>query len=76
MQVHGKLYKSLFNEEPSDVIGSGFSIRKGQWAWKSYTFNDWLPAGMQSAMMDEKERVFVKVRECSSHTFGTVCSTM
>ncbi|KAF6257247.1 hypothetical protein COO60DRAFT_1640083 [Scenedesmus sp. NREL 46B-D3] len=59
-QVHGKLYKSLFNEELEDVIGSGFSVRKGEWGWKSFTFNDWLPAGMQSAMMDEKECVFVK----------------
>jgi hypothetical protein len=66
--VHGKLYKSLFNEEPIGVTGSGFAIRKGHWRWRSGTFNSWLPAGMQAAMMDDKEQVFVKVHRSRGST--------
>eukprot|EP00882_Tetradesmus_deserticola_P021124 GHRQ01022861.1.p3 GENE.GHRQ01022861.1~~GHRQ01022861.1.p3 ORF type:complete len:112 (-),score=20.38 GHRQ01022861.1:559-894(-) len=58
LQVHGKLYKSLFGEEPCDVIGSGFAIRKGQWCWKSASFNTWLPAGIQ-------ERRWIRRSRCS-----------
>jgi hypothetical protein len=57
-----QVVQSLFDEEPRGVTGSGFAIRKGHWRWRSGTFNSWLPAGMQAAMMDDKEQVFVKVR--------------
>jgi hypothetical protein len=63
--VHGKLYKSLFGDEPRGVTGSGFAICKGHWRWRSGTFNRWLPAGMKASMMDDKEQIFVKVR-CSA----------
>lgn len=66
LQVHGKLYKSLFDEDPRGVVASGFAIREGHWRWRSGTFNTWLPAGMQAAVMDEQEQVFVKVRKWRS----------
>jgi hypothetical protein len=38
--VHGKLYKSFFGVEPdSRVRGTGFSVRKGQWVFRSGVFN-------------------------------------
>ena len=47
-QVHGKLYKWFFDEEPgpcSDVDGFGFSIHRGVWKSKSWTINDTSPDG-------------------------------
>jgi ubiquitin-large subunit ribosomal protein L40e len=39
-QVHGKLYKSLFQIDPSpSVVGTGFSYVNGAWKFNSYTFN-------------------------------------
>lgn len=39
-QVHGKLYKSLFQIDPSpSVVGTGFSYVNGVWKFNSYTFN-------------------------------------
>ena len=47
-QVHGKLYKWFFDEEPgpcTDVDGYGFSIHRGVWKSKSWTINDLTPDG-------------------------------
>eukprot|EP01084_Bolivina_argentea_P111344 198696_1 len=38
-QVHGRIYKSVFNEEPDCIVGSGFSRSKGEWRWGSGSFN-------------------------------------
>ena len=40
-QVHGRLYKSLFGEEPpvDRLVGHGFSIRNGVYNFKSGVFN-------------------------------------
>ncbi|XP_057302952.1 uncharacterized protein LOC130638005 [Hydractinia symbiolongicarpus] len=42
-QVHGKLFKWLFNMDPEgckDVDGYGFSIVDGVWKYKSWTLNN------------------------------------
>ena len=47
-QVHGKLFKWLFDQEPgpcSDIQGYGFSIHRGVWKSKSWTINDATPDG-------------------------------
>lgn len=38
-QVHGKLYKHLFGQEPDGVVATGFAIKDGEIRWSSYTFN-------------------------------------
>lgn len=37
--VHGIVYKSVFNEEPDGIVGSGFSRSKGKWRFRSGSFN-------------------------------------
>eukprot|EP01084_Bolivina_argentea_P065592 119543_1 len=37
--IHGKVYKSVFNEEPENIVGSGFSRSKGVWKFGSQSFN-------------------------------------
>ncbi len=40
LQVHGKLYKCIFGVEPdSRVRATGFSVRNGQWVFRSGVFN-------------------------------------
>jgi hypothetical protein len=65
LQVHGKLYKSLFGCERDDgLIASGFAIRRGlQWRFNSGSFNERWQA---SYTMDRNEQKFVKVRQ--NHT--------
>lgn len=59
LQVHGKLYKSLFNTDPEvGLIASGFAIRNGQWRFNSGTFNFWQPSRYT---MDSTEQIFIKV---------------
>ena len=41
-KVHGRLYKSLFGEEPplgTRLVGHGFSIRQGTFHFRSGVFN-------------------------------------
>ena len=37
--IHGKTYKSVFNEEPINIVGSGFARCNGIWKWNSGSFN-------------------------------------
>ena len=38
--VHGKLYKSLFGEDPQgDLLATGFAFHDDKWQWFSRTFN-------------------------------------
>jgi hypothetical protein len=37
--IHGRVYKSVFNEEPEGIVGSGFSRSGGVWKWGSGAFN-------------------------------------
>ena len=37
--IHGKIYKSIFNELPTNVIGSGFARVNGKWKYNSISFN-------------------------------------
>jgi len=41
-QIHGRVYKSVFNCEPHDIVGSGFAFdpKSETWKYNSASFND------------------------------------
>eukprot|EP00117_Sycon_ciliatum_P008777 scpid91832/ scgid11335/ len=66
-QVHGKLYKSLFDEEPSNKVhAAGFAFFKGQWKWASAVFNnsksDWQDSDRLAHPLEQRmiERAYTK----------------